>query len=115
MKMDFTRKYGWALYGHKTPDPIGSPHLEVVSRDSIRITFTYDNLNGIYVCTEDINNAYLQDPSSQKYFIMCRKEFGLENISKKMMINRLLYSGKYAGIYFRNHLCACMRRLDLVP
>ena len=90
MKMDFTRKDRWVLDGYKTPDTIGSNHFGVVSRYSIRITFTYAALNGINVFTEDIKNAYLQDPSSQKYFIICGKEFGLENKSKETLIRRAL-------------------------
>ena len=41
VKMDFTRKARWVLDGHKTPDPIGSAYAGVVSRESIRIAFTY--------------------------------------------------------------------------
>ena len=70
VEMDFTRKDRRVLDGNKTPDSIGYPHLVVVSRDSIRITFTYASLNGIYVCTADINNAHLQDSSSQNDFII---------------------------------------------
>ena len=45
VKMDFTRKARWVLDGHKTPDPIGSSYAGVVSRESIRIAFTYAALN----------------------------------------------------------------------
>ena len=113
MKMDFTRNNRWLLDGYKTPDTIGSKHFGVVSRYSFRITFTYVVLNGINVFTEYIKNAYLQDPSSQKYFIICGKEFGLENKSKETLIRRALYGGKSAGRYFRNHLHACIRHMDL--
>ena len=30
----------------------------------------------------DIRNAYLQSPTSQKYDIICRPEFGIENVSQ---------------------------------
>ena len=41
VKMDFTRKARWVLDGHKTPDPIGSTFVGVVSHESVRIAFTY--------------------------------------------------------------------------
>ena len=47
VKMDFTRKVRWVLDGHKTPDPIGSTYAGIVSRESIRIAFTYAALNGL--------------------------------------------------------------------
>ena len=79
VKMDFTRNARWVLDGHKTPDPIGSTYAGVVSRESIRIAFTYAALNGLDVFAADIRNAYRQAPSSQKHYIMCSPEFGLEH------------------------------------
>jgi hypothetical protein len=79
LKMDFTRKARWVLDGHKTPDPEGSTYAGVVSRESVRIALTYAALNGLPVCAADIQNAYLQAPSSQKHYITCGPEFGLEN------------------------------------
>ena len=68
--MDFTRKAWWVLDGHKTPDPIASTYAGVVSRGSIRIAFMYAALNGLDVYAADIQNAYLQVPSSQKHYII---------------------------------------------
>ena len=59
VKMDFTRKARWVLDGHKTPDPVGSKYAGVVSRESVRIAFTYAGLNDLDVCMADIRNAYL--------------------------------------------------------
>ena len=114
MKMYFTRKATWVLDDHKNPNPIGSTYVWVVSRDSIRIAFTYDALNGLDICAVVIRNSYLQAPSPQKYFIICKKEFGLENIGKKALIRRALYGGKYSGRDLRNHLHECVRHLDFV-
>jgi hypothetical protein len=114
VKMDFTRKARWVLDGHKTPDPIGSTYAGVVSRESVRIAFTYAALNGLEVCAADIRNAYLQAPSSCKDYIICGPEFGIENVGKVALIHRALYGGKSAGRDFRNHLRACMRHLDFV-
>ena len=115
VKMDFSRKARWVLDGHRSADPIGSTYAGVVSRDSVRIALTYAALNDIDVVAADIQNAYLQAPSSQKYYIICGAEFGLENIGKIALIRRALYGGKSAGRDFRNHLRACMSHIGFTP
>ena len=80
VKMDFTRKARWVLDGHKTLDLIGSTYAGVVSRESVRIALTYAALSDLDVFAADIWNAYLQAPSSQKDYIICGPEFGVENI-----------------------------------
>ena len=47
VKMDFTRKARFVLDGHKTADPVGSTYAGVVSRESVRIAFTYAALNNL--------------------------------------------------------------------
>ena len=54
VKMDFIRKARWVSAGRKTPDPIRSTYAGVVSRESVRITFTYTALNDIDVFAADI-------------------------------------------------------------
>ena len=104
VKMDFTRKARWVLDGHKTLDPIGSTYAGVVSRESVRIALTYAALNELDVFAADIRNAYLQALSSQKDYIICGPEFGVENMGRTALIHRALYGGKAAGRDFRNHL-----------
>lgn len=87
VKMDFTRKAQWVLDGHKMPDPIGSTYAGVVSCESVHIAFTYAALNKLDICAADIWNAYLQAPSSQKDYIICGPEFGLENVGKVALIH----------------------------
>ena len=110
--MDFTRKARWVLDGHKTPDPIGSTYAGVVSRESEQIALTYAALNDLDVFAADIWNAYLQAPSSQKDYITCGPEFGVENIGQTALIHRALYGGKAAGRDFRNNLRLCMEFLN---
>ena len=112
VKMDFTRKARWVLDGHKTSDPIGSTYGGVLSRESVHIALTYGALNDLDVFAADIQNAYLQAPSSQKDYIICSPEFGVENIGRTALIHRALYGGKAAGRDFRNHLCSCMEFLN---
>ena len=106
VKMDFTRKAHFVLDGHKTPDPEGSTYAGAVSRELTRIAFTYAALNGIDIWMADILNAYLQAPLSEKHYIICGLDFGLEKIV------RALYGGKTSGQDFRNHLRSCMDHLE---
>ena len=111
VKMDFTRKARWVKDGHRTPTPVESNYAGVVSRESVRIALTYAALNGIDVMAADIKNAYLQAPSSEKHYIICGAEFGLENIGKVGLIRRALYGGKSSGADFWKHLRTCMEHL----
>ena len=104
VKMDFTRKARWVLDGHKCEDPYGSTYAGVVSRDSVRIGLTYAMLNDLEVCAVDIRNAYLLAPSSQKDYIICSPEFGIENIGKRALIKMALYGGMTAVRDFKNHI-----------
>jgi len=112
VKMDFTRKARYVLDGHRTEDPQGSTYAGVVSRESVRIAFTYAALNGIDVMAADVLNAYLHAPASEKHYIVCGLEFGLENKGKRAKIVRALYGGKAAGRDFRNSLRSCMHHLS---
>ena len=97
VRMTLERKARWVKDGHKTPEPTWSTYAGVVSRESVRIALTYATLNRLNVCAADIQNAYLQAPSSEKHFVICGAEFGLENIGKKAIIVRALYGGKAVG------------------
>ena len=112
VKMDFTRKARWILDVHKTLDPIGSTYAGVVSRESVCIPLTYAALNDLDAFAANIQNAYLQALSSQKDYIICGPEFGVENIGQTALIHPALYGGKAAGTDFRNHLCSCMEFLN---
>ena len=99
----------FVLDGHKTDKPAEmSTFAGVVSRESIRIVLLYASLNDIDIYAGDIQNAYLQAPSSQKHYIDCGVEFGRENVGKRALIKRSFYGGKTAGRDFRNHLRDCV-------
>ena len=72
---------------------------------------TYTALMDLEVMAADIQNAYLQAPSSEKYFIVCGAEFGLENIGKVALVARALYCGKVSKRDFWHHLRDCMDHL----
>lgn len=110
-KMDFTRKARFVANGSKTPDLDTSGYAGVVSRETVRIALTYAALNGLDIMTADIQNAYLQAPTTECYYTNCGPEFGIENEGKRAKIVRALYGTKSAGRDFRNHLRDCMTML----
>ena len=111
VKMDMTRKARLVADGHKTPDPEMCTYAGVVSRETIRIAFTYAALNGLEIMAADIQNAYLTAPTSEHFYIICGPEFGSENLGKKAIVKRALYGTKSAGRDFRSHLRDCMDHL----
>ena len=91
VNMDFTRRARWVKDGHRTPDPTTSAYAGVVSRESVRVALTYAELMSLKVMEAGIKNAYLKAPSSEKDYIICGPEFGLENLGKVALIKRALY------------------------
>ena len=112
VRMTLERKARWVKDGHRTPEPEHSTFAGVVSRESIRIALTYAALNGLPVYGADIQNAYLQAPTTEKHFIICGPEFGLENVGKTAIIVRALYGGKSAGADYWNHVRKAMLSMD---
>ena len=78
VNMEFTRKARWVKDGHCTPDTTTSAYAGVVSRESVRIALTCEALMSLEVMAADIQNTYLQAPSSEKDYIICGPEFVLE-------------------------------------
>ena len=113
LNMDFARKSRWVKYGRCVPDPKESNYAGVVSRDSLTIALTYSYLNDVDVTASNIQNSYLQAPSSEKHYFICGKEFGLEHEGNIALIRRALYGGKFTGRYFWTHLKSCMTFLGL--
>jgi hypothetical protein len=79
--------------------------------DSIHIALTHAALLGLPVLGADIRNAYLQALSSEKHFIICGREFGIDNEGCVALIHCALYGGKVAGCSFWHHLCDCIGQL----
>lgn len=90
--------------GHKTPYPQFSRDVGVVSHESIRMALMYAALNGLRACNTKICNAYLQEPSSKKHFIICGPDFFLDHVGKVALVQCSLYGGKITGHNFWQHL-----------
>ena len=85
-----------------------------MSRESVRIALMTAALNGMSVCACDIQNAYLQAPTSEKHFIICGPEFGLDNVRKTAIIVRALYGGKSAEADYWRDVEAAMTSMSFI-
>ena len=72
---------------------------------------TYAELMGLHVMASDISNALLQAPTSEKNYVICGPNFGIDNVRKVALITRALYSGNAAILDFWHHLKICMEFL----
>lgn len=111
VKMDLRRKARWVKDGHLTPEPETSNYAGVVSRESVRIAFTYAAMMGLPVMAGDIKNAYLQAPTSEKNYIVCGPEFGQSMIGRTAILEGSVYGGRVAGRDYWLHLRKCMSSL----
>ena len=90
---------------------MASIYAGLVSREIVRIEFTYAALNYLDVWAAYVQNAFLQAPCSEKYYTVCGPGFGSEFIGKLAIIVRAAYGLKSEGAGFRNNLRNCMEHL----
>ena len=75
--------------------------------ESVSIALSCADLDEFPICTCDVQNSYLQAPSSEKYYVVCSQEFGLENVGKHAIVVRAIYVGEYPrDEHFRHALCS---------
>ena len=53
-------------------------------------------------------NAFVQAPTTEKYYVQCGPRFGNESKGKRAKIKHILYGMKSSSRDFRNHLRDCM-------
>ena len=70
----------------------------------MRIVLTYTTLHGFDLWAADIMNAFVQAPTTEKYWVDCGPEFGSDNIGKQAVVIRALYGMKSSSRDFRNYL-----------
>jgi hypothetical protein len=111
---DIRRKERFVAGGHKTDTPQAMTYTSVVSRESVRITLTLAALNDLDVKMDDIENAYLSAPITEKVWTVLGPEL-VNDAGKLSLIVRALYGLKSAGAAFRNHVAECMKHLGWHP
>jgi hypothetical protein len=111
---DFRRTAGFVAGGHTTDTPHTMTYASVVSRESVRIALTLAALNDLDVKMDDIENAYLTSPITEKVWTVLGPEFG-DDDGKRALTMQALYGMKSAGAAFRNHLAECMKNVGWNP
>jgi hypothetical protein len=111
---DFRRKARFVAGGHTTDTPHAMTYASFVSREPVRIALTLADLNDLDVNMDDIENAYLTAPITEKVWTVLDPEFG-DDAGKRALIVRSLYGLKSAGDALRNHLDECMNHLGWSP
>lgn len=109
VKTDLTRKARYVAGGHQTDPPKESTYSSVVSRDSVRIAFTLAALNGLDVLAGDVQNAYLNAPTTERCYTTAGMEFGKDRCGRPVLIVRALYGLKSSGARWRDHMAATLR------
>jgi hypothetical protein len=100
---DFRRKARFVADGNITDTPHVMTYASVVSRESVKIALTLDDLNDVDVKMADIKNSYLTAPITEKLWAVLGPEFG-DDARKRALIVRAWYVLKSAGAAFRKHL-----------
>ena len=100
--------------GHQTDPPKDMTYLSVISRDSIRIALLVTTLNDLNVLAADIQNAYLNAPTSKKVHTISGLEFGASNVSRPIKIIHVLYGLKSSGAHWQDHMAASLRDTGFV-
>ena len=111
---DFCCKTRLVVGGHGTELPDTTTYASVVSRETVRIDFTFAALNYFPVKVADIQNAYITAPVTEKIWTFLGPEFG-EHARNKAIVVHDLYGLKSSGAAFRNHLIYCMHHLGFLP
>ena len=111
---DFRRKARLVAGGHVTETPSAITFASVVLIETVRISLTLSDLNDFPVKVEDIKNAYITVPITEKIWTVLGCEFG-EDSGRKATVVHGFFGLKIAGAAFRNHLADCMHHMELLP
>jgi hypothetical protein len=93
LKMDFPCKARFVAGGHVTKPPSAQTNASVVSRDRVRIGFSYAALNDLDIMSADLQGAYLNAPCKEKVYTRCGPEFGPEHM--RSLDPKMVWSGQY--------------------
>ena len=72
--------------GHQMDPPKDTTYSSIILRDSIRIAFLAAALNDLDVLAANVQNAYLNAPTSKKVYTIAGLEFGASNVSRAVKI-----------------------------
>jgi hypothetical protein len=78
-------------------------YSSVVSRESVRIAFLITAVNVCDIIAADVQNAYVQATSLEKYFAISGDKF-CDDKGKTALIVRAVYGFKSSGASWRAHI-----------
>jgi hypothetical protein len=104
VKLDLTRKARYVAGGHQMDPTKEMVYASVISRDSVRFTFLLAALNDLDILAADVQNAYLNAPTTEKVYTTAGEEFGADKKGRPLIIVRALYSLKSSGARWRDHM-----------
>ena len=67
---NFSQKSRYCADGHKTKSPAALTYSMVVSRDSVTIILTTDDMNGFEVTGYDVQNVFLTTPCKENIWLI---------------------------------------------
>jgi hypothetical protein len=109
VKLDLVRKARYVAGGHQTDPPKDMVYASVVSRDSVRLAFLLAALNDLDILAADVQNAYLNAPTTEKVYTTAGEEFGADKKGQPVIIVQALYGLKSSGARWRDHMAATLR------
>ena len=90
--------------GHMTETPATMTYASIVSRYLVSISLIVAALNGLYILSYDIQNAYLTADCREKICTCAGPEFGSESGMIIIVVRKSLYGLKSSGAAFCAHL-----------
>ena len=109
VKITLDCKAQYVAGGHQTKPTKDVTFASVVSRNSIRITFTVAALNDLDVLSADISGAYLNAKAAEKVYTTAGTEFGPDKAGRPVLITRALYGLRSSGKAWRDHMASTLR------
>jgi hypothetical protein len=114
IRMDFIRKARLVAGGHLMYPPSCLTYSSAVSIESVRIAFLNAAINGYDVIAADVQKAYVQATSLEKYYAIAGDAFG-EDKGKMALIVRALYGLKSLGASWCAHIAHTLSDMRFVP
>ena len=102
IKMDLQCKACYVAGGHLTDPPTSMTNSTVASRESVRIAFLIAALNNLNILADNIQNAYLNAPTSEKLYFVGGREWKADK-GKNILIVHALYGPKPSALQWQNH------------
>jgi hypothetical protein len=108
VKLDLVRKARFVAGGHQTDPPKESVYSSIISRNSVRLAFLIAVLYGLEILSADVQNAYLNAPTKEEIYTIAGPGFGQGKEGRPVMIVRALYSLRWSGARWHDHLAATL-------